>query len=260
MNRPCAPASDVWQVNLGYRHSIQTTRTPCAVTGGWTLKIWFLERKCLREFKTMKLTSIAAGLAILIVPACLAAQPNSSYAPDPSSHAWNHGEIAIFADYYRFTQFSPTANFVGVGGLVGFNASPHVAFEAEMTYDFARNFTSQSGNGASTSFSRTSLRPLTGLFGPKFQMGSSGPVRAFVTGKVGFVDFSTSSKAISGSSFTGAVNNIGGSATHFAAYPGGGIEFFGGPFGFRIEAGDQIYLDDGVHNDLKVDAGPAFRF
>lgn len=208
----------------------------------------------------MKLTSILAGLAMLIVPACLAAQSDNSYPPAPQSHAWDHGEIAVFADYYRFTQYNPTTNFVGVGGLVGFNASPHVAFEAEMTYDFAQNFTSQSGSGASTSFSRTSVRPLTGLFGPKFQIGSSGPVRAFLTGKVGFVDFSTSSKAISGSSFTGAVNNIGGGSTYFAAYPGGGIEFFGGPIGFRIEAGDQLYLNNGVHNDLKIDGGPAFRF
>lgn len=208
----------------------------------------------------MKLISILAGLALFIAPACFAAQPSSDPAPDPGSHAWDHGEIAVFADYYRFTQYSPTTNFVGVGALAGFNASPHVAFEAEMTYDFARNFTSKSGNGASTSFSRTSVRPLTGLFGPKFQIGSSGPVRAFITGKVGFVDFSTSSKAISGSSFTGAVNNIGGSSTYFAAYPGGGIEFFGGPIGFRIEAGDQIYLNNGPHNDLKIDGGPAFRF
>lgn len=208
----------------------------------------------------MKLTSILAGLAILIVPACLAAQSNSTYPPSPSSQAWDHGEIAAFVDYYRFTQYSPTTNFVGVGGLVGFNANPHVAFEAEMTYDFAQNFTSQSGNGASTSFSRTSVRPLTGLFGPKFQVGSSGPVRAFVTGKLGFVDFSTSSKAISGGAFTGAVNHIGGSATYFAVYPGGGIEFFGGPIGFRIEAGDELYLNNGVHNNLKIDGGPAFRF
>ena len=208
----------------------------------------------------MKFISILAGLVMFIAPACLAAQPGADSAPDPGSRAWDHGEIAVFADYYRFTQFNPATNFVGVGALVGFNASPHMALEAEMTYDFSKNFTTQSGNGASTSFSRTSLRPLTGLFGPKFQIGSSGPVRAFVTGKVGFVDFSTSSRAISSGAFTGAVSDIGGSGTFFAAYPGGGIEFFGGPIGFRIEAGDQLYLNNGVHNDLKVDAGPAIRF
>lgn len=208
----------------------------------------------------MKFTSILAGLALFIAPACFAAQADSNPSPNPSSQAWDHGEIAVFADYYRFTQYNPSTNFVGVGALVGFNANPHVAIEGEMTYDIAQNFTSKSSNGATTSFSRTSVRPLTGLFGPKFQIGSSGPVRAFLTGKVGFVDFGTSSKPISGTTFTGAVNNIGGSATYFAAYPGGGIEFFGGPFGFRIEAGDQMYLNNGVHNDLKIDGGPAIRF
>ena len=200
----------------------------------------------------MRYYSIVAGLALLLVPSCLVAQNNP--------HDWNHGEIGVFADYFRFTQVNPTINFVGLGGRVGFNANPHLALEAEMSYDFSRNFTSSSNNGATTSFSRTTLRPLTGLFGPKFQVGTSGPFRAFLTGKVGFLDFSTSSKAITASQFTGAFNNIGGASTHFAAYPGGGIEMFGGPIGFRIDVGDLIYLNNGTRNDLKVSAGPAFRF
>ncbi len=200
----------------------------------------------------MKYYSIAAVLALLLVPSCVMAQNNP--------HDWNHGEIGVFGDYFRFTQVSPTINFVGLGGRVGFNANPHLALEAEMSYDFSRNFTSSSNNGATTSFSRTTLRPLTGLFGPKFQVGTSGPFRAFLTGKVGFLDFSTSSKAVTGSNFTGAFNNIGSASTHFAAYPGGGIEMFGGPIGFRIDVGDLIYLNNGTRNDLKISAGPAFRF
>lgn len=208
----------------------------------------------------MKYISMLAALALFIAPACLAAQDNSNPPPAPSLHRYNHGEIGAFADYFRFSQVSPTINFVGVGGRVAFNTNAHVALEAEMSYDFGRNYTSTTTNGGSTSFSRTTLRPLTGLFGPKFQLGSSGPVRAFLTGKVGFVDFSTSSKAITGGSFTGAVNNIGGGSTHFAAYPGAGIEFFGGPIGFRIDAGDEMYLNNGVHNNLKISGGPAIRF
>ncbi len=208
----------------------------------------------------MKYISIFAGLALAVLPPCLVAQSNSNLPANPSPHTFNHGEIAAFADYFRFSQYSPATNFVGVGGLVGFNANPNLAIEGEMTYDFGRNFTSTSSNGASTSFSRTSVRPLTGLFGPKFQFGTSGPVRAFVTGKVGFVNFSTSSTPISSSNFTGAVNNIGGSSTHFAAYPGGGLEFFAGPIGLRAEVGDEIYLDNGTYNSFKVDIGPALRF
>jgi hypothetical protein len=77
---------------------------------------------------------------------------------------------------------------------------------------------------------------------------------------VGFLDFSTSNKAITTSQFTGAFNNIGSASTHFAAYPGGGIEAFWGPVGFRIDAGDLIYLNNGTYNNLKITAGPTFRF
>ncbi|HEX8713460.1 MAG TPA: hypothetical protein VF730_16390 [Terracidiphilus sp.] len=208
----------------------------------------------------MKYISILAGLALSIMPATLVAQYNPNPPNEPTPHTFNHGEIQLFGDYFRFSQVSPAINFVGLGGRVGFNASPHVALEANMSYDFSRNYTSTSTTGGSTSFSRTTLRPLSGLFGPKFQMGSSGPVRAFLTGKVGFVDFSRSSKVISGSTFTNAVKGVGGSSTYFAAYPGVGVEFFGGPIGFRLDAGDLLYLNNGVHNNIKISGGPAIRF
>jgi hypothetical protein len=218
----------------------------------------------------MKFMSIIAGLAMVLMPSYLVAQSTTydppaaqSTKPDPpyeQGHAWNHGEIQAFGDYYRFTQVSPTINFVGIGGRVGFNANPHMALEANMSYDFAQNYTSHSGSGASTSFSRTTIRPITGLFGPKFQIGTSGPVRAFLTGQVGFIDFSSSSSAISSSAFTGAVNNITGSGTHVALYPGVGVEFFGGPIGFRIDVGDLMYMDNGLNNGLKISGGPAIRF
>jgi hypothetical protein len=218
----------------------------------------------------MKFASIFAGLALIAMPTYLVAQStNSDYGPPPAqsnsapneaNHAWDHGEIEAFGDYLHFTQVSPTINFVGVGARAGFNTNPFLALEANMSYDFAQNYTSHTGNGASTSFSRTTVRPLTALFGPKFQIGASSPVRAFLTGKVGFVNFSTSSSAISSSAFTGAVNNITESGTHFAMYPGAGIEFFGGPIGFRIDVGELMYMNNGLNNDLKVSGGPAIRF
>jgi hypothetical protein len=48
--------------------------------------------------------------------------------------------------------------------------------------------------------------------------------------------------------------------TKVALYPGGGIEGFWGPFGLRLEGGDEIYFDNGTRNNLKVTFGPAFRF
>ncbi|MGA2888856.1 MAG: hypothetical protein ABSE51_12465 [Terracidiphilus sp.] len=173
----------------------------------------------------------------------------------------DHGEIEAFGDYLRFTPTGSTTNYVGVGGLAGFNVHPNLAIEAQMSYDFARNFTTYTTNGVTTTFSTTSVRPLTGLFGPKLQFGTSSPVRAFLTGKVGFIDFSTNtSGGISGGSFNGAVAGVGGSGTHFAVYPGGGIEMFAGWFGLRLEAGDEVYLNNGTYNNLRVAAGPVIRF
>lgn len=195
----------------------------------------------------MKRIAIIVGLGLcLALPSWMAAQEN-------------HGEVGVFADYLRFAPANHVTNFVGVGGRIGFNVHPNILLEAEMSYDFKRNFTSTSSNGVSTSFTNTGVRPITGLFGPKFQ--NSGPFKVFVTGKVGFINFSESnSSAVNGSTFSNGVSSIGGSGTHIAVYPGGGIEGFIGPVGLRLEAGDEIYVANGAHNNLKVTFGPHIRF
>lgn len=198
----------------------------------------------------MKRIAILAGLAIcLALPSWMAAQED-------------HGEVGVFADYLRFNPVgSSVTNFVGVGGRLGINVQPHVALEGEMNYDFKRNFTTTTSNGISTSFVTTGVRPLTGLFGPKFQAGTTGPVRVFLTGKVGFINFSTdTSGVVSGTSFSNSVSGVGGAGTHVAFYPGGGIEGFIGPIGLRLEVGDEIYLNNGTYNNLRVTFGPHIRF
>jgi hypothetical protein len=173
----------------------------------------------------------------------------------------NHGEVGVFADYFRFTPGSSATNFVGVGGRLGINVHPNILLEAEMNYDFKRNYTNAFNNGVTTSFVTTGVRPLTGLFGPKIQAGTSGPVRVFVTGKVGFVNIDeTMSGVVSGTAFSNAVNGVGGSGTHVAFYPGGGVEGFIGPVGLRLEVGDEIYLNNGTFNNLRVTFGPHIRF
>ena len=109
-------------------------------------------------------------------------------------------------------------------------------------------------------FTRYRVRPLTGLFGPRFQFGTSGPFRAFVTGKAGFIEWSTSGKAPSGTTFADSFGQFGGNSTMFAAYPGGGFETYLGPLGIRVEAGDEVYLNNGAHNNLRVTFGPSIRF
>jgi hypothetical protein len=218
--------------------------------------------------KRIVVCAVAALMAWPVASVCQypnAPSPTVQHPPRAEGE-YNHGEFGVYGDYFRLTPRGATGstNFVGLGGRVGFNVHPNIALEAEMNYDFERNYTTVSTSGGTTSGSSTtvtsSLRPLTGLFGPKFQFGTSGPFRAFVTGKVGFTDFTVSNRAASGSSFAGSFDTFGNGGTHVAAYPGGGIEAFAGPFGVRVEAGDEMYFNNGTNNNLRITFAPSVRF
>lgn len=132
----------------------------------------------------------------------------------------DHVEVGVFADYLNLRTTSPHINFVGVGGRAAFNVHPNVQLEAEMSYDFKRNFTSVFSNGVTTQFVSTNLRPLTALFGPKFQT-SSGPFRAYVTGKLGFVNFSVSDQNAP-AGFVGALGVVQTGDTRLPCIPAAG--------------------------------------
>lgn len=201
-----------------------------------------------------RITLIAVLVSCLALPSIVMAQNSTE-----SGFKWNHVELGAFADYFRLSNGSHPVNYVGVGGRLGFNVHPNVALEAEMAYDFERNFTNFTNTGATTNFTRARIRPIHGLFGPKFQVGTSGPFRAFVTAKVGFISFG-SSNASATSGFQSGIDRIADGSSRFAVYPGGGIEVFGGPIGLRLEAGDDIYFLGGARNNLKVSVGPVIRF
>jgi hypothetical protein len=226
----------------------------------------------------------AGAIALLALPLSINAQQDQQPLPPPPPPQYqgppqyaqnapradrytnNHGEIGIYGDLFRVKPNGGSGvNFVGLGGRVGFNVNPNVALEAEMSYDFEKNYTTVSNNGSTTGVTSTTVasrtRPITGLFGPKFQFGTSGPVRAFVTGKVGFTEFSHSTtNTVSGQTFDNAFDQFGGGTTHLAVYPGGGIEGFFGPLGLRAEAGDQMYFNNGTYNNLRITFGPTLRF
>jgi hypothetical protein len=178
-------------------------------------------------------------------------------APMLMAQSSDHVEVGAFVDYFRLSNTSPTRNFVGLGGRAAFNMNSSVQLEAEMAYDFKRNYTSTFTDGVTTATVNSSFRTLHGFFGPKFQTGS-GPLRIFVTGKVGFDNFSINNQ----NAPTGFVNTVGltNGATYFAVYPGGGIEAFAGAIGLRAEIGDDIYFHGGAHNNLRVTFGPQVRF
>lgn len=200
----------------------------------------------------MKAWLLAIVLFIAIaVPSFVAAQTS-----DPPRK--NHVELGVFADYYRFepTNTNNTINFLGLGGRAAFYMSEHAAIEAEMAYDFKRNYSTF--DNITTTLSTTHVRPLHALFGPKFDLGSHG-ADFFLTGKVGFVNFS-STTATAQQGFQSAFSTIDNGNTKFALYPGGGIEGFWGPFGLRLDVGDEIYFANGAQNNLRITFGPHFKF
>ncbi len=199
-----------------------------------------------------RILGLAILTVLLTVPSWLMAQENGTY---------DHATVGIFADYFRFdtgASGSRETNFIGFGGRAAVNVSHFTSIEGEMNYDFERNFTTVCDNCISTSFTTTRLRPLTGLFGPKFS--TPGPFKFFVTGKVGFVNLTHTSAAVTPGTVGNAVSSVGEAGTHFAAYPGAGVEGFWGPFGLRLEAGDEVWLSNGAHNNLRVTFGPQLRF
>jgi hypothetical protein len=167
-------------------------------------------------------------------------------------------EIGAFGELFRYTNAPTTQNFLGLGGRLAVGMSDHSQIEAEMAYDFQKNYTSTFTNGVTTSVGSTNFRILHGLFGPKFH-GDAGPLQVFVTGKVGFDNFSVTNQ----NAPTGFTNSVGltNGTTALAVYPGGGIELLAHFIGVRIEAGDEIYfLSGNAHNNLRVTFGPQFRF
>jgi hypothetical protein len=169
----------------------------------------------------------------------------------------DHVAFGVFAEYFRFSDPGPTINYVGVGGRAAFNVHPRIQLEAEMGYDFGRNYSNSFHNGITIATVENKVSVLHGLFGPKFQTGA-GAFRLFFTGKVGFENFNVTGESAP-AGFVTAVG-LGSGATYFAVYPGGGLEAFLGPIGLRAEVGDNIFFNNGAHNNLRVSLGPQFRF
>lgn len=175
----------------------------------------------------------------------------------PSLRAQDHGEVGVFGELFRVHDANDL-NLLGVGGRLSLNVHPNVALEAEGAYDFARSNTNNITdiNGNTTAF-RTRFRATNGFFGPKFQLGTNSPVRAFLFAKGGFVRFGFSNAPVTFGNFPTGFSNT---DINGAFYPGGGVEFFLGPIGVRADAGDEIYFSNGAHNNLRLTFGPSIRF
>lgn len=179
----------------------------------------------------------------------------------PALFAQNDGEFGVFADYSRLpTGGGGNINAVGVGARLSFNVHPNLALEAEGSYDPNRayGYTNNGSNGGVFGTYNANLHIANAMFGPKLQFGT-GAIRAFLTVKGGLITFRGGNP-----SFIGTVNAIPTGETDAVLYPGGGLEAYAGPIGFRLDVGDEIYFSNsnagGAHNALKITFGPHIRF
>jgi len=180
----------------------------------------------------------------------------------------NHAEIGIFGDYFRMGETrgpslagTSATSFGGVGARLSINLSRRWQIEPEMNYDFAASFSEDftGPSGTVVGFSTSKLRILHGMIGPKIQTGG-GAFRAFLTVKGGGDDFMFSSAPVTFGTFTSSVSGLRANNVVGVVYPGGGIEAYLGPIGLRVDAGDEIYFQNGAHNNLRITFGPSIRF
>ncbi len=180
---------------------------------------------------------------------------------DPSSiFAQKRVEVGIFLDYLSISQTS-TNNF-GVGGRFGYRIHRNLMMEGELAYDYGINFEEayrNVANGNIAAIESTSVGVTHGLFGPTLEP-SKGGFRPFVTLKGGFTDFRLSPSLLPYSDVVSTVLGIRTSSLNPAIYPGGGVEASLGPVGLRLELGDEIYFNNGAHNNLRMTFGPILRF
>lgn len=174
---------------------------------------------------------------------------------------YNHAEVGVFGDFFR--AHATNQNLFGVGGRLGFSVHPHVKLEVDGAYDFAHNYTSDitgicnSGTVNNCGTTNVGLRATHFSFGPKFQLGTHGPIRAFVFAKGGFIRFGASFAPVTFGNFPTGLQNR---DVNGVFYPGGGIEAFAGWLGVRADIGDEIYFDRGANNNLRITFGPVIRF
>jgi hypothetical protein len=178
----------------------------------------------------------------------------------PPLFAQDSVEAGIFLDYLSISQTN-TNNF-GLGGRFGYRIHRKVMMEGEFAYDYGINFHEAYRNittGDITAIARTSIGVTHGLFGPTLRP-AKGRFRPFVTVKGGFMDFRLSPSLLPLSTFESTLLGIRTSSLNVAIYPGAGVEASLGSVGLRLEFGDDIYSNNGAHNNLRITFGPILRF
>jgi hypothetical protein len=178
----------------------------------------------------------------------------------PGLFAQKRIEAGVFLDYLGVSQTS--TNNLGLGARFGYRVHHDVMLEGELAYDYGINFGETYRNivnGNIAAIENTSVGVTHGLFGPKLQL-SGGGFRPFVTLKGGFMDFRLSPGLLPLSNAVSTLLGLRTSNLNAAIYPAAGVEAAIGPVGLRFEIGDEVYFNNGAHNNLRLTFGPIVRF
>ena len=178
----------------------------------------------------------------------------------PRLFAQERIEAGVFVDYLSISQTN--TNNYGLGARVGVRANRFIVVEGEVAYDYGINFSEAYRNvvnGNVAAIANTSIGVTHGLFGPTLKP-PRGAFRPFVTMKAGFIDFRLSPSLVPYSGYASTILGLRTSSLNAALYPGGGVEASLGPVGLRLEVGDEIYFNNGGHNNFRATFGPIIRF
>ena len=180
--------------------------------------------------------------------------------PLASAQESEHLQVGVFADYFRLG--TTDVSYGGLGARVAVRAFHSVKLEAETSYDFDQAFTERFTNPAtgSITLTRSGMRVLHGEFGPKLNLGEHHHLHPFVFAKGGFIDFRLNNAPATLGTFFSSVRNLRTNNVSGVFYPGGGVEGRLGPVGLRFDIGDEIYVNNGSNNNLRITFGPYIRF
>ena len=107
---------------------------------------------------------------------------------------------------------------------------------------------------------RTGMRIIHGEFGPKVNFGEHHHIHPFAVLKGGFIDYRINAGAATIGTFISNISSLRTSNVNGVFYPGGGLEGRIGPLGIRFDIGDEIVINNGAHNNLRLAFGPYIRF
>jgi hypothetical protein len=124
----------------------------------------------------------------------------------------DHINVGVYGNFFRLADSG--IDLGGVGARLSVSLMPRVQLEAESVYNFEAAYTQGFSDANGTvSVSRSHVRTLDGLFGPKIYT-NKGPVRLFATAKGGFINFNlATSPAVTLQTVNSAFQGINGANT-----------------------------------------------